>query len=554
LNYVPYLYFFLSALAFSFLLTPTIIRLAHKHGFLDEPGHRKIHVKPVAYFGGVAVFLSLCLALGTAWPLGFFSGMEAFSKQKIAIVLACALGMALVGLWDDLFHVRARYKFLGQLFFATLFALYGFRFEVLHIPGIHSNPLDLMAVPLTVFWLLSIINALNMVDGVDGLASSVVIGSLFLICMASALIGNPGGFVLCLAAFGAVLGFLKYNWTPAKIYLGDAGSNGLGMLIGGLLVGLGQTHNWLPASHAIGHSPFQPFQYQVFVVTLLIAYPALEILLSVSRRLFHGRPISRADKGHLHHRLQYLGWSNKSICLAALCFTLLLGGAAIATLAHQFGKATWLLVASGILLGLALPLLGFLNFLKPYAFSFTRPHFLIVHHFISMQRAKLSLAESHEDVLALIHQVCAEFGVQGYNILVPLNAESGGDCHVSWERSLEDHRDHLSHIKTGVTPGNLKQFKDHTALKRGKGIANWVFEPHTEEEELDVEYRVLVSEFMREALAKIASLKPSPKAVPESRETGARITSTILRRRHRRASDKSLEVQAPVPPEKPTHN
>ncbi len=533
--YNEYIFIFLSSLGLGFILTPLAIRLAHRFSWLDQPGHRKHHSQAVAYLGGAAVFTSILLSLFLAWALGFLSNMETQAFEKIAIILACSLGLAVVGLWDDLHQVRARYKLIGQVFFTALFAVFGFRFEVMHVPGLPPFPLGFMSVPLTVFWLLSVINAFNMVDGLDGLASTIFAGSLLSLSAASALADNPGGMLLCLAAFGAVLGFLKFNWAPAKIYLGDCGSNGLAMLLGGLLIGLGQTHNWLPG---IAHNPEtagQPFHYQVFVLTLLVAYPALEILLTVARRSLHGRPLGRADRGHLHHRMLALGLQKKWICLIALSFTLLTGWSAFAIIGHEFGRATWLLVVSGALLGLSFPILGFLDFLKPHVINFTRPHFLISHHFISMQKAKLGLVIHQDDVLQLINQVCLEFGVQAYRLQVPAGPGQY-PCAAFWEKPMHEQKQYLTEIKTEILTGNFSVFKDRVEHKPTLGAANWIFEPHTVEDELDVEYHVLLSEFMREALERIAFLKPAPVPSTDSqpvRIPSPRLTSSLLRRRHR---------------------
>ncbi len=550
-----YIFVFILSLLLSFVLTPLATRLAQWKKWLDHPGNRKQHIQPVAYLGGISIFAAIIFSFLLAQVLGFFSNLEIHTFQKIAIILACSLGLALVGLWDDLFKIRPLYKFLGQFFFTSIFAVYGFRFEVMHVPGFLPFALGFMAVPFTVFWLLSIINALNMVDGVDGLASTVMVGSFFLGCAASALVDNPSGLLLGFAALGGILGFLKFNWSPAKIYLGDAGSNGLGLLLAGMLVSLSNTQTLLSIH---GHSPNlneQVFPYQVFVITLLAAYPSLEIILTVARRFLHGRPISRADRGHLHHRMLNLGFQKKWICVIALAFTLLTGMGAISIIGHQYGMAIWLLVTSGILLGIALTLLGFLNFLSPHIISFSRPHFIIAHHFISMQRAKLSLAIHQEDVLQLINQVCVEFGVQGYSILVPPDAEGKGDCHITQERTHEDNGDYLNGIKAELKSGNFSQFKDHVSHKASGGVAEWIFDPHNQEEDLDVEYRVLVSEFMKEALECIASLKPSVHSGFVGQIAPDRLTSNLLRRRHRSKDFKNYTHTPSVhPPENPGHN
>jgi UDP-GlcNAc:undecaprenyl-phosphate GlcNAc-1-phosphate transferase len=455
--------------------------------------------------------------------------------RKIPLILFTSLGACLVGLWDDVRHLRPLYKLLGQMAFACFFAVFGFRFDLLHIPGSGPINLGLAAVPLTVFWILSIINAVNMIDGVDGLASMVTAGSLLLIGAASAMLANGGILVLSLVALGAVLGFQRYNWSPARIYLGDAGSNGLGMLLACSLVALGQSTCWFPGSPAPPERLVEPFPYQLFVVTLLVAYPALEILLSVTRRFLKGKPLSRADKGHLHHRFLNRGWSKQGVCWTALVITLFLGSVPLAVLTHEYGKATWLMAASGLILGLVLSLLGFLNFLLPHVVSHIRPHFLIANHFIQMQRLKLGMAQNREEIITLLHITCSEFGVRGFQITVKANGQGNNPCHYAWERPIEASRLYLEHIKTDIEKGHFDHFKDKLSLEGGNCEAYWIFEPHSEESELDVEYRVLVSEFMREVLGRLyilKSVKGEETLVKLDNQTQAKIRSSLLRRKH----------------------
>ncbi len=526
---------FLSALISGFFLTPLFGKVAKKFGLMDYPGHRKTHAKPVAYLGGVAVFAALSLTLGFFWLLSFRSFNISQENEKIFLIFVASFGVFVVGLWDDISHIRPRDKVLGQLIFAGLFSAFGYRFETFQVPGFQPVDLGVVSIPFTVFWILSVINAFNMIDGLDGLASTVTAGSLFLLGAASAMIGNSGILILSLAAMGSVLGFLRYNWSPASIYLGDAGSNGLGMLLAASLVALGQNNCWFPGSPTLTKELGQPFPYQVFVVTLLVSYPVLEILLSVFRRLLKGRPISRGDKGHIHHRLLNLGWAKQGACLAALGVTFLMGSVPIALLAHQYGKATWLLAVSSLLLGLVLSFLGFLNFLLPHVVARNRPHFLIANSFIAMQRGKLGLAGSREDVLALLSQTCAEFGVQGFKINVNSNGHGNSPCRYSWERSHEMSREYLNYLKTDIVKGNFEHFKEQLSLEGGNCDAFWIFEPHTEERDLDVEYRVLVSEFMKEAMDRLYVLKGNKSDNPVVQLNGlahGKVRSSLLSRRH----------------------
>lgn len=532
----PLQFVFMFSLVVSLVLTPFFIRLAKRFKIVDHLGHRKTHRTPVAYLGGMAIFISFALALATVvflFPdLGIFT-LKGFLKAFF--ILASTWGVALLGLWDDAANIRPRTKLTGQLVFALAFTLFGFRFEVFHLPGLPPVDLGLLSVPVTVFWILSVVNAFNMIDGMDGLAGTVSAGSLALLAAAAALVGNAMELVLALSVLGAVLGFMAYNWKPASIYLGDSGSSGLGMFLACALISLGQVYGH-PETLLQGAFFGQPFFYQILTATLLVAYPALEILLSVARRLFRGRPVHRADRGHIHHRLLKAGWSVHVICLTALALTLLPGLAALATIARYHGVATWLLSFCGILIGLGLSTLGFLDFLKPKMMERLRPHYQVAHHFIAMQKIKLRLAANQTEVLVLVNQTCSEFGVQSYRLFIRPDNEGMGGCHCFWEKAAQEHREHLVYLKTVPYHGNAASFRDHLNFENGRGEAFWIFEPETEEGELDVEYRVLISEFMQEVLGRIALLPTLPRLVGSSRDEKTpvvKISSNLLRRRHR---------------------
>ncbi len=484
-------------LALSLAVSPLFIWLALKLGLVDHPAHRKIHTQPVATMGGLAVFLSLgavlafySLFLRAGTGLGL-TPSSVFS-MKIVVVYGAGLVMALWGAMDDRFHLRARSKIAGQFVVAFVFALLGYRFEVLHFPGFLAYPMpDALAVGVTVFWIIGLLNAFNMVDGVDGLASSVCLVSLFFVSAAAALYDNGGELALGLSAFGVVAGFLFFNWKPARVYLGDSGSSGLGMLVAGALIALGHQEPLFIAGPVV--KPFQPFHYQMLIVSFFAAYPVLEIVLSVIRRTFRGRPIYRADQGHIHHRLLKKGWAPLGIILVAVVVSLFPGLAALSTIMGLKGWASWYLVLSAMALGLGLPLLGFLDFLAPRFLTAYRPHYRIAHHFISMQKIKLSIAQSREEVLTLVDQSCQELGVNSYRLVImPDENLKGG---LDYKHSFDP-----------LMPNAKKSTHDRVRLLGGKGAAEWFFEPRQEEEELDMEYRILISEFMKDALESAARL------------------------------------------------
>ena len=528
----------------AFLCTPLFIKLAGRWGIVDRPAHRKIHRQPVAYLGGLVLFTAfgtaLCLYLLFHW-----NNRLSIPYKSLSIYIT-SMGLVALGLFDDIYGLRARNKFIGQLCFAALFAVAGFRFEILHIPGLTPYILPaFVAIPLTVFWILSLINAFNMVDGVDGLASSVGTVSLLMIAGAAALLGNGLQTGTALAMVGALLGFLVFNWNPARIYLGDSGSGGLGMFVAASLLALGKTTP-LFMRDKLSEPASQPFFYQILILTLLVAYPALEITLSVARRFFHGKPLARADQGHIHHRLLKKGWSPRGIVVLAVTVSLLSGLAAIATLLKEHGLAVWFLALSALGLGLGLSFLGFLDFLMPHSIVRSRPHFQIANHFIEMQKLKLQQAGDFAEVMTLLGETCNEFGVQGYRLMITPNENGKEGCHCSWQRPPMEHQEHLRYLKTVEADPNMVSFSDHAAIEQGRGEAFWIFEPHSLEEELDVEYRVLVHEFMTWTLKKIDSLKPEKRVMDPNiililPSRGKVLSSSFFRRR---ASPRRLPVSA----------
>lgn len=524
--------------AASFFLTPLCIKLALQTRLVDHPAHRKTHDNPVAYLGGVAIFTSLTAVL----CFSFFSNLNYFSPaqdshlpyKNISVFLAGLL-MAFWGLADDIFNLKPLAKLAGQAVIALLFSTLAFRFEVLHLPGFHPYALSAyLGVPLTVFWILSVVNAFNLIDGMDGLAVSVAAVSFFLIAAASAMLGQDVSTALALVMLGVIFGFLFYNWKPARIYLGDSGSTGLGMFLAAMLLAIGHKTPFL-FREEYPDNIGQPFHYQIIVLTLFVAYPALEIGLSVARRLFRGKPIYRGDQGHIHHRFIKKGWSVQAIVVTAMTVSFLPGLAALAALMNEHGWAAWFFGLSCLVLGLGMPLLGFLDFLQPHAITRSRPHFLIANHFINMQKLKLQLSHSMEEVIVLVNQACHEFGVQGYRIFVVPNAEGKGGCHFSWEQSLEEQREHLGYLHTERQNQELVVFKDHATLEDHQGEAFWIFEPHAKEEELDVEYRVLIHEFMTSILKKIEDLGPAahvtmPRVIHFPQSHRKNVGSSSLRR------------------------
>jgi UDP-GlcNAc:undecaprenyl-phosphate GlcNAc-1-phosphate transferase len=302
-----YLLALLSGFAASFLTLPLWRKACLRLGLVDEPGHRKIHHAPVPLAGGLAVLTGLTvplaagaiavkldlLGINTAGLLSY--GLNRRAIELIAIV-AGALGMVALGCWDDSHELRPVAKFGGQLLIALLVAAAGVRITLFV-----QNALFSYAV--TVLWILTVTNALNFMDNMNGLCAGLgAIGAGYLAAIAAA----AGQYLVALIALvgaGALLGFLPYNFPRASAFLGDAGSHLVGYLLAVLSI--------LPHFY----SRKNPEVFAVFKPLLVLAVPLIDLVWVVILRWNLGRPFYVGDNNHLSHRLVRRGWSRPGAVL-----------------------------------------------------------------------------------------------------------------------------------------------------------------------------------------------------------------------------------------------
>lgn len=284
-------YLAVSIVAFvaSVIATWIMIGLAPRWKLTDNPdGHRKLHRQPIALGGGVAVLLGLAAALITAmWiPTTVGQGVSQYAADLV-VLLGAGLAIVVIGLIDDRFGLRGRHKLMGQILVAVMLVGSGMIVRRVGLFGTNWE-LGMLAGPLTVFWLVGAMNALNLIDGVDGLASTVgVILSLSVAAMA--MLVSRDTVTLCALAFAfSLLGFLCFNFPPARIFLGDAGSMLIGLIVGAL---------------AIRASLKGPATVALAAPLAVWAIPIFDSTAAIVRRKLTGRSIYATDRGHLHHSL-----------------------------------------------------------------------------------------------------------------------------------------------------------------------------------------------------------------------------------------------------------
>ena len=278
------------------VLTPPVIRVCRHLGLFDYPGARKRHLVPTPRLGGLAIALGLGLSVlicSLLWPHLFVD----LAYQWPGIFLAGLLILAL-GVYDDLVGAPAYLKLMAQITAALLLCLWDFKFATVWVPFVGRISLGIWSVPLTTLWVVVLCNAVNLVDGLDGLASGLAAIGGFFMSIVGVLWSVPHVAVLGAALVGANLGFLRFNYPPARIFMGDSGSLFLGFV-------------FAVASLSV---PIKTLTTITMALPLLaVWFPIVEVVTSATRRLLSGRSPMRADHAHWHQLLARRGWPVKRI-------------------------------------------------------------------------------------------------------------------------------------------------------------------------------------------------------------------------------------------------
>jgi UDP-GlcNAc:undecaprenyl-phosphate/decaprenyl-phosphate GlcNAc-1-phosphate transferase len=288
---------FLAAL----LLTPVVRAVAIRFGIVDHPdNHRKLHSLVVARAGGTSILISSLLVLGVAGAMHF--DWDMVTARQLLPYIGLLLGMLVIwsiGLADDIRNLRGRQKLLGQIVVSGILVYSGFCAETVAVMGFHIK-LGWMSIPLTVVWLLACTNAMNLIDGADGLCSTVgaiIFGALGTL---AAMNGHFAEAAIAFAFCGSLLGFLVFNFPPASIFLGDSGSLLIGMVAGALSIRCS-----LKGPAAV-----------TFLVPLCILFlPLLDSTMAIVRRKLTGRSIYTTDRAHIHHLLRKRGFGDKKLLM-----------------------------------------------------------------------------------------------------------------------------------------------------------------------------------------------------------------------------------------------
>ena len=318
---------FLIALIVAYVLTPGVKKLAIKVGAVDKPNARKVHTHVIPRLGGLAIYVGFMAAVLFCVPV---------RHELLGLLLGCTAIVAL-GIWDDICNIPAKVKLVGQIVAACIPIAFGIQIEWLTNPfGTLIVLPELVAIPVTIFWIIGFTNTVNLIDGLDGLAAGVsFIASVSMFLLAYTMNQYLPAMII-VAMAGAALGFLQYNFNPAKIFMGDTGSMLLGYTMAvAAVLGLVKT----AATIAL------------VVPLIALGLPILDTLFAIIRRKMSGVPIFQPDKGHLHHRLLALGMSQKQAVLIMYFVSIVLGIVAlfVANVSYQTGIATVVVVLAVII-------------------------------------------------------------------------------------------------------------------------------------------------------------------------------------------------------------
>ncbi len=316
-----YLFTFGIAFLGSLLVTPLVRRFAFQFNIIDHPDeHRKLHSGSIPLCGGIAVAIGMSFSLLLFILLSNFWQEWSFQNYRfhISFIVAFA-GILLLGIADDKFGLRGRQKAIGQIVIAGVLIFSGLVIEKIQVFGWNID-MGIMTIPFTLFWLLGAINALNLLDGIDGLASSVGIVISIALAFMALMTNHPVDAIIALALAGSLSGFLIYNYPPAKIFLGDAGSMLIGLVIGIL---------------AIRSSTKGPATLVMIAPTAILAIPVFDVTMAIIRRKLTGRSIYTTDRGHLHHCLERRGYSNKKTLFTINICCILTASAALASVHYN---------------------------------------------------------------------------------------------------------------------------------------------------------------------------------------------------------------------------
>lgn len=428
-----YLGSFLGSLLLSFALTWCIRYLASAFGIFGSPSKHHIHKEAIPRLGGVAIYLSFLIVtltiVGVAALLHIDKG---FSGRQMLYVLLPGTIIFLLGLYDDIRPLHSYTKLAVQTVAAIV--LFEGGFGVFNLPPLfHSNSAGFLALPLTVLWVLWLTNAFNLIDGIDGLAAGSALFATVTVFLISQINGNSSISLLTLALIGSILGFLRFNFNPATIFLGDSGSLFIGFM--------------LSAFALLGVQQKTPIGIAVAIPVVSFGLPILETAISVMRRFVSAKPLFAADREHIHHRLLAQGLSQRQVVIVLYGVSAVCGLLSLFLLYPGTGTAGVVLIVfgAGVCIGIRqLKYHEFLEIGRVATRTIEQPK--LIRNNLAIRRAteQLEKAASAEDIAAVLNVAFLANDFDGFQLEIegvedpkPIQWQRSNGYSPQWRLTLE---------------------------------------------------------------------------------------------------------------------
>ncbi len=410
LQFKSYYILFAAAAISTAVATPLYILLANKMGWVDQPGGRKRHERATATMGGLVIF-GVVLA-GTLVAMHLNNLVSQRLQEKVVYVygiLACTGCMVLLGMIDDRHQIRPKVKLLVQAVVAIAAVSLGFRVQAITMPGFESVNLPVaVGVVASLLWIVGITNAINLTDGLDGLAAGICFLAAAVNAVVAIWLGNYYMTVMMVLMAGSLLGFLRWNFHPARVFLGDTGSLSLGMFLA--LASLQSAQK----AHTV---------VLILVPLFALGYPIFDTLLAVGRRMVRGQPLFASDRDHIHHRLVDRGRSPSAAAIQIYVASIIVCLLCLAAMtAHHL--VLGLIIAGVIFMALfSARVLGYLEWGGWASRWSGRQETKVLHAAANLARLKIQQAANPQELVRALAVIAPEIGCHEV-VLIDRGAET----------------------------------------------------------------------------------------------------------------------------------
>ncbi|MEG1344448.1 MAG: MraY family glycosyltransferase [Clostridia bacterium] len=318
----------------SLVITPLVIKFSKKFNLVDIPkDSRRVHIKPMPRVGGIAIVLSMFIGFAIYYFITKDIPSIALNEKFLGYIIGAFI-IFLMGLIDDVFNLRARYKFVFQLAAGCVIYYFGMRISGIKIPFIYTDLISFgwLSFPITLTWIIGVTNAVNLIDGLDGLAAGIsAISATALLTIFIATSASLEAIIITAVLVGATLGFLPYNFNPAKTFMGDVGSNFLGFTLAVVsMLGFAKGYTLLA----------------IIAPILALGVPIFDTVFAMVRRFLKGQPMLKPDGAHVHHRLINRGLTQRQAVLVLYTVTSVLCIIAVVIISADIWKLILLILAT----------------------------------------------------------------------------------------------------------------------------------------------------------------------------------------------------------------